>query len=103
MVPTPESATPFLVPSSSSFPPLHKSLHVVLSDERAISVLVEQLLSRSNLSMKEISRRLGCTVQSVSQYKYGKRANPSIKWLVRLAEVCGARLTIEMPPPGVNL
>jgi hypothetical protein len=69
----------------------------LVCDERAISRLLETLLSRSGLSAGEVARRLGISSNAVRQYLRGRRSKPSLIWFIRLAELCGARVTIEFP------
>lgn len=87
---------PLPIPSLNSSP-LSPSRAAILTDDRAIVALIEQLLHRSGLKDSELARRMGIKQQSLSQYKYGFRHNPSVKWLVRLAEACGARIVVEWP------
>lgn len=70
---------------------------VVLSDERAVQRLVELLLEKAGLSQAEAARRMGIASQSLNQYKISRRARPSLQWLARLAEVCGAKIIVEFP------
>lgn len=84
------------LPSSSSSPPSHPRA-VLVADDRAVSGLITLLLDRSGVSQHELARRLGIKVQSISQYKRGKRANPSVKWLARLVEAVGGKLYVEFP------
>ena len=86
---------PFVAPSS------HQSevsnLAPVLLDNRAIVALIDQLLARAGLSQAEACRRLGITPSSFNQYRLGRRQKPSMWWMVRLAQVCGARMFVEYP------
>ena len=88
-------SNPIPLPSSSS--PSTSNLAVVLLDERAIAVLIDQLLARAGLSQAEVCRRLAISPSSFNQYRLHRRANPSIKWLVRLVEMCGGHITVEFP------
>lgn len=89
------------LPSSSSFPPSHPRA-VLVADDRAVASLITLLLDRSGVSQHELARRLGIRVQSLAQYKRGKRSNPSVKWLARLVEACGGKLYVEFPTQGTN-
>lgn len=73
------------------------STAVVGQDARSIQRLVELLVERSGTPQAELARRLGITIQSLNQYVRGRRVEPSLRWMARLAEVCGARLVIEFP------
>lgn len=73
------------------------SLTPVVCDERAIAGLLEALLTRSGVSVKEAARRLGCSPQSIRQYLHGRRDKPSLLWFVRLAAVCGVTVKVEFP------
>lgn len=70
----------------------------VLSEGVLISRLIEEVIARSGMSYTEVATRLGIKVQTLNQYRYGFRPNPSVSWLSRLALVCGGRLVLEMPP-----
>ncbi len=59
--------------------------------------LIEEILDRAGLPQSEICRRLGIKTQSLNQYRTLRRKRPSIQWLCRLADACGARLIIEFP------
>ena len=71
----------------------------VICDEAVIRWLLDQLLEKAALSSHDVAARLGCTEPNVSQYLRGKRGKPSLLWFLRLAEVCGAKVTLEFPPP----
>jgi hypothetical protein len=88
-VPMPSGA-----PSITSFRN-KSSLTPVVCDERAIGRLLETLLSRGGLSISEASRRMGVTTQTIRQYLAGRRSRPSLLWFVKLASICGAKVTIE--------
>lgn len=87
------------IPSNSAIPAFRasSSLTPVLCDERAIGRLLETLISRGGISIGEASRRLGVTTNTVRQYLAGRRSRPSLLWFVRLAEACGAKVTVEFP------
>ena len=73
------------------------SLTIVNQDERAVMHLIEELLTRSNLTPAELARRMGIHPQTLNQYRYMRRKHPSIQWLTKLVEICGGRIWIEMP------
>lgn len=88
----------FPVPTSSI--PTFRSLTPltpVVCDDRAISRMVELLISRSGLSIREIARRLGIYPSTLHQYKSGRRVRPSLIWFVRFASACGAEVTLRWP------
>lgn len=64
--------------------------------------LINLLLARSGLSQAEVARRLAQTDQSLHQYRSGVRANPSLRWFLRLAHVCGAKVLVEFPQEGLS-
>lgn len=68
---------------------------MVVADDRAIISLIEQLIAKSGLSQSEIARRLGIKLQSLNQYRFRRR--PGLKWIVRLADVTGAKIYVEFP------
>lgn len=85
------------VPLPSLYSPAKPTTSVVLPDDRVVNSLIEQLLNRAGLPEAELARRLGIKRQSLNQYKISRRRRPSVQWLARLAEACGARLLIEFP------
>lgn len=87
---------PFPIPSQSVQTPT-SSLSVVLSDDRAIAKLIDELLDRSNLTVSEVAERIGTSKQSVHQYRSLRRKRPSVQWLTRLVEACGGRIYVELP------
>ena len=89
------SQKPLVLPSSHQS--TSSNLSPVLLDDRAIIALIDQMLARAGLSQAECCRRLGISPSSFNQYRLGRRSRPSLWWMVRLAEVCNARLFIEYP------
>lgn len=102
-------------PASDHLPPHHvplpslstigapnptSSLTPVVCDERVIARLLDLILSRGGLTVVEAASRLGVHPNSIRQYLYGQRTKPSLKWFVRFAELCGARVMIEFPSKG---
>lgn len=73
------------------------TIAVVLPDPKRVNRLVEEIIERAGMSQAEVARRLGITPQSLNQYFTHRRERPSIIWIARLAEVCGARLLVEFP------
>lgn len=69
----------------------------VLSTREDGARVIQMILERAGLSQSEVARRLGIRQQSISQYQTARRANPSLIWVARLAEICGARLIVEWP------
>lgn len=69
----------------------------LLSDDRAIAYLIDELLKNSGLYPSELARRLGVNPATINQYRYHRRPNPSIQWLVKLVTACGGRVVVEMP------
>lgn len=96
-------ATPTPLPSMSSAArsaastPLSRRLVVVQPDAAGVSVLIERVMDQCGLTQGELARRLGVTKQAVSQYKYFKRANPSVVTLAKLCLAAGGRLLVELP------
>lgn len=97
---TPDAESQFVVvPSSNAFPAFRSSssLTPLICDERAIAKLLETLIYRSGKTPAAIAAHLGITTNAVRQYLHGRRNRPSLLWFVRLAEICGAKVTIEFP------
>ena len=88
---------PTPLPSQHTHTPTSDNLSVVLLDDRAIGAVVDQIMARAGLSQAEVCRRLGIHPTSFNQYRLGRRVRPSLWWVVRLAEVCGARVYVEYP------
>lgn len=97
--------TPALLPvtitpvPASSLPLPTSSLAVVLPDDRAVGALIALLLERSGVPQAEIARRLGIKPQTLNQYVWLRRKRPSIQWIVRLAQACGATIKVEFGNP----
>lgn len=90
---------PSIVPASQSLPVFKASQTItpVVCDQRAIARLLETIIHKSGLSIHDVAKRLGVTTNTIRQYLHGRRTRPSVQWLVRLAEACGARLVVEFP------
>jgi hypothetical protein len=87
------------IPSLVTASPLYKSspLTSLICDEQVISQLLEVLLKRAGLSIAGASRSMGCGANTISQYINKRRCRPSLLWFLKFAELCGARITIELP------
>lgn len=91
------------LPSSFKAPLGHPNAHSspltpVICDDRAVARLLEQLLEKAGITIKEAAEKLGMeSTNSVRQYITGRRVRPSLMWFVRFAEMCGARVIIEWP------
>ena len=86
---------PHVIPSSHL--PSQSNLGAVLLDDRAIIALIEQLMARAGFTQAEVCRRLRIDPTTFNQYRLGRRTRPSLWWMVRLAEVCGAKIYVEFP------
>lgn len=93
---------PVVLPSQNTANIPNPNAATVILDGKAIAALVDQLLTRAGLSQAEVCRRLGVHPTSFNQYRIGRRVKPSLWWIVRLANVCGARIVVEFPPKGVS-
>jgi len=91
------SAVPTPLPSSFSSSRGPRPAAVIQSDPRGIPRLIEVILSRAGMPAAEVARRLGIQPQALNQYRTGRRINPSVLWLARLAAVCGGRVVVEFP------
>lgn len=80
-----------------SLTPAAKTIRALVVDERAMMMLVRDMINNSGMTVTEVSKRLGIQPSSLEQYYYGARTNPGVRWLVRLATICGAKLLVEMP------
>ena len=91
---------PVLVPSAAPVASVaHRSVTIV-NDDKALNALIERLFAASGLTQTELAARLGIKLQSLHQYLRFKRRNPSVLWMVRLAESCGGHVVIEFPERG---
>lgn len=92
--------TPVPLPSTSAVPSFRSTstLTPLVCDERAIGRLLETLIDRAGLSIEEVARRMGvASSNTVRQYLAGRRSKPSLLWFIKLATLCGARVTVEFP------
>ena len=69
---------------------------VVTGDAKIIAAIIDRLVAHSRQRPADLAAQLGIQRQSLGQYIIGRRSNPSAGWLARLAEVCHARLVIEL-------
>lgn len=95
---SPSSEMPTLaafLPSSSAARSL-TSLTPLVNDERAINRLLDIMLRKANLSPRMAASQLGVSDEAVRQYVTGRRSNPSLKWFLRFAQICGAKVTVEL-------
>jgi predicted DNA-binding protein (UPF0251 family) len=76
----------------------HRNLAIIPTDHAGVSRLVSTCLERSGLSGAEAARRMGISPQTLHQYKSARRTRTSLEWLLRLVEVCGGHIYIELPP-----
>ena len=89
---------PIPMPSSTATLPIAPATRMmVISDDLAVNALIEAMLERAGLTIKEVATRMGVVPQTVSQYKYFKKRKPSVQWLGKLAVACGGKLFIEFP------
>ena len=82
-------------------PSLHQDVpatdQLVLREASNLAKVVEELLERADLSQTAASKQLGITRQSLHQYVVSRRTSPSVQWLARLCNLCGAKLIVEWP------
>jgi hypothetical protein len=83
-----------IVPGASSPSGVRR---VLTLDSASIAEALNAALFSSGLIQADVARRLGITNQSVDQYRRSARSNPSVKWLIRYLQVCGAKLVVELP------
>jgi transcriptional regulator with XRE-family HTH domain len=96
LIPLPSEA-PLVVPVSSPNPTSRSiSLTPFILDERAISRLLGTMLDRGGLTISECARRCAITPQGIRQYIHGRR-RPSLMQVLKIADVCGARILVEFP------
>lgn len=69
----------------------------VVNDKRTFAKLLQTIVDRSGLSKREIARRLNIRENGLRQYFTGRRNRPSVYWLVRLCDICGAEVSIKFP------
>lgn len=73
----------------------HTPLTRLVHDERAIARLLETMIERADLTVRDVAKALGVTDEAVRQYVRGRRKNPSLMWFLRLAELTGCSVTLE--------
>lgn len=88
---------PVPIPAQVHRPARNARQVAVVSDDAAITAIVGLLIARSGHTPADLADALGVKYQSLAQYRDGYRTNPSIRWLSRLAHVCGAKIYIEFP------
>lgn len=93
---SPAEGRPFVMPMASA---QAREKAVIPDDPALFKELINILLSHSGLTQSEAARRIGVEPQSVHQYRSGIRANPSLRWFMHFARVCGANVVIEFPDP----
>lgn len=87
---------PFVPAPPPSLPSPSPHVRMMLTtDGYAIRGLLEVLLRKAGISLSECARRLGVSRESLRHYRSKPSPNPSLKWVLRLASVCGARIYIE--------
>lgn len=93
-----------IVPSNSTVPVFRVPVPLtpVVGDDRAIAALLRMILDKSGLSTGEVARRLGVRRETIKQYTAGRRTKPGLPFFIRLAEVCGCKVSIELPTKGVR-
>lgn len=91
---------PTLLPGQAA--PISKIEDVaqIVADTRTVVHLVGLLIDRSGMPAAEIARRMGISPQALNQYRKARRVRPSVVWLARLAQVCGATLELRWRQHG---
>jgi transcriptional regulator with XRE-family HTH domain len=72
----------------------------VTEDPDRFARVLRQMRSRSQLSIRELAERLGCTQGSLTQYFYRKRGREgsgTLRWFLRFASACGCRVYVTYP------
>lgn len=87
------------VPSTGSIPPfaVPTTLTRVICDERAIAKLLETMIRRSGMTTRQVADAMGVLPNSIQQVLSGRRRKPSLLWFLKVAEICGASLTLTIP------
>ena len=91
--------SPSVVPAQLQWAPAYDAQapqELVLARKHAERELIQLLIDRSGVSQAELARRLGITPQALGQYVKARR-RATFHWLVRLAQVCGARVSVDFP------
>lgn len=63
----------------------------------AVGAEVLRARTAAGLTQAELAARMDMTVAGVAELEAGRRA-PSVDFLVRIADACGARLTVQIRP-----
>lgn len=64
---------------------------------QAVGAEVLRARTAVGLTQVELAARMDMTVAGVAELEAGRRA-PSVDFLVRIADACGARLTVQIRP-----
>jgi DNA-binding XRE family transcriptional regulator len=91
--------SPSVVPTVLSWAPAYDAdapAELILARKHAEQELIQLLITRSGVSQAELAKRLGITPQALGQYVKAKR-RATFHWVVRLAQVCGARISVDFP------
>lgn len=88
-----------MIPLPSLAAPHRDCLHYLANDRAAMKKLLNDLMGRSGLGVKELARRLGTQPQRVRAYRDGKLGHDrlSVQLILTLAQIVGARIYIEYP------
>ena len=89
---------PLLVPLPSSISSAitrPSTFRVLIPDEVSIQRLLEDLLEREGLSVRQAAKQMGVTDEAVRQYIKGRRASPSLVWFLKFANLCGAEVILR--------
>lgn len=87
------SPSAFSIPTSSNL----TSLTPLVNDQRAILRLLELILSKADINVPELARRLGVADNCIRQYVSGRRSKPSLQTFLRIAEAAGCKVMIQFP------
>lgn len=88
------------IPSSIPQKPAEANLAVLSEDPRGFARLLELILSRAGISQNELALRLGINGSAISNRK--RIGNPTIQWLVRIVNLCGGKVWVELPSQSLK-
>ena len=91
---------PIPLPATAAKKPLRKL--VVTNEEDGIAYIINKILEHSGNTQASACKLLGIHVTTMQQYRTGRHIQPSVWWLNRLVQACGARLVVEFFPKDIE-
>jgi|GEM_PF-6631311 hypothetical protein len=74
--------------------------YALAEDPSAFGALLQEMKSRSGLTVPVLAYRMGVVPNAIHQYFYRKRGvggTSTMRWFLRYAEACGCEVTLRFP------